>query len=274
MGLACRDDISVLARICELRVRIAHARENPMSERTPPASVRRRNRCVIMIRMLTLLACGCGPMTLGAGFAAAQGQVQSEASDTSEEAISKLEKSLTRSRWNVGNGQWQQFLPDMKTTNKARRTGNWVVTDDRTIITGGRGAQGALYVWKFDSRRREATISRYDRDEKYERAASRTSKRADSGKDRSVAQLRELVTDSKWDLGDGHWQQFLAEMKTTNEQNRTGNWVATDGNTALTGGRGTQGAIYIWKFDEMLNNAVITKYVRDPKYARSARRIR
>lgn len=210
----------------------------------------------------------------GAGVAAAQGQVQSEESDTSAEAISELEKSLTRSRWNLGNGQWQQFLPDMKTTNKAKLTGNWVVTDGQTIITGGRGAQGSLYLWKFDSRRREATIWKYARDEKYERDATRTSQLADSGKDRSAAQLRELVTDSKWDLGDGHWQQFLPDMKTTNELNRTGNWVATDGNTALTGGRGSEGAIYIWKFDEMLNTAVITKYVRDPKYTRSASRIR
>lgn len=243
-----------------------------MSRRTPPALIDRYNHCAIIIRILTLFAFGCGVTTLGGGLASAQEQATEN--DTSEEAILGLEKSLTRSRWNLGNGDWQQFLPDMKTTNKANRTGNWVVTDGQTIITGGRGTTGSLYVWKFDSRRGKASISKYIRDEKYERTASQTSQRSESDEEKDAAQLRELLTASKWDLGNGDWQQFLPEMKTTNKLNRTGNWVATDGTTALTGGRGSQGAIYIWKFNEMLSKAVITKYVRDAKYARSASRIR
>lgn len=245
-----------------------------MSEHVPPDSTRRRNHRAIIIQTLTLFACGWGLLTLGARLAAAQGQAKPTANDTSEQAISRLEKSLIRSKWNLGNGQWQQFLPDMKTTNRMKRTGNWVATDGRTIITGGRGAQGSLYVWKFDSRRGKATISKYARDAKYKRSASRTSPLTGSGNDRSVAQLRKLVTDSKWDLGGGHWQQFLPDMKTINKLSRTGNWVATDGNTALTGGRGSQGAVYIWKFDAMLKSAAITKYVRDPKSTRAASRIR
>ncbi|MBD3672039.1 MAG: hypothetical protein HUJ26_00820 [Planctomycetaceae bacterium] len=210
----------------------------------------------------------------GIGFVSAQEASKSEESQTIGQEIAELEKALTRSRWDLGKGEWQQFLPDMKTNNRLNRTGNWVVTDEKTALTGGRGDQGAIYVWKFDGRRRQAIIWKYNRDNKYERAASRSSQKTTSETAKGVDPLRKSLTDSTWDLGKGDWQQFMPEMKTTNRLNRTGNWVVTDEKTALTGGRGSEGAIYIWKFDETLKNATITKYVRDTKYSRSARRIR
>lgn len=238
------------------------------------APVHRCTRRVKLTRVLCLFVWGCGLTIVGAGPAAAQEQELAPENDTSEEAISRLERSLIRSKWNLGKGDWQQFLPEMKTTNKANRIGNWVVTDDQTIITGGRGSTGSLYVWKLDARKGNAAISKYVLDVKYERSASLTSQLSESEEETGVAHFRQLLTASKWDLGSGDWQQFLPELKTTNKLNRTGNWVVTDVNTVLTGGRGSQGAIYIWKFDKKLSKAVITKYVRDPKYARSASRMR
>ena len=92
--------------------------------------------------------------------------------------------------------------------------------------------------------------------------------------DKTIARVRASITDTKWDLGKGDWQQFLSGMKTTNRLNRTGNWVVTDEKTVMTGGRGSQGAVYIWKFDPKHRKATISKYVRDAKYKRSARRIK
>lgn len=93
--------------------------------------------------------------------------------DTSPETIAKVRKTLTGSKWDLGSGDWQQFLSDMKTTNQLSRTGNWVVTDEKTALTGGRGTDGAVYIWKFDPRLQKATISKYVRDVSYKRAAVR-----------------------------------------------------------------------------------------------------
>lgn len=93
--------------------------------------------------------------------------------DTSLETITKVRKSISGSKWALGNGDWQQFLSEMKTTNQLNRTGNWVVTDEKTALTGERGTDGAEYIWKFDPRQPKATIFKYVRDANYKRSAVR-----------------------------------------------------------------------------------------------------
>lgn len=115
----------------------------------------------------------CAGLLVGGHDAPQEKAAKPKVHDTSEKAISKVRKSVTGSKWNLGSGDWQQFLSDMKTTNQLSRTGNWVVTDNRTLLTGSRGAQGAVYVWKLDKSLRKATIQKYVRDPKYRRSATR-----------------------------------------------------------------------------------------------------
>ncbi len=96
-----------------------------------------------------------------------------EVNDTSDETIARVRRSLTGSKWNLGDGEWQHFLSDMKTTNQLDRTGNWVVTDGRTALTGGRGTEGAVYIWKFDANLQRATITKYTKEQDFSRRASR-----------------------------------------------------------------------------------------------------
>lgn len=93
--------------------------------------------------------------------------------DTNERAVKALRKRLEGTTWKTGSDAWVRFLSDMKTTNMLNRTGNWVVTDEKTVITGGRGPIGALYVWKLDKGVRRAEIHKYVRDKSYQNAGTR-----------------------------------------------------------------------------------------------------
>lgn len=131
--------------------------------------------------MLRLQTCAIVTAAFAAGLiasemtsqVAAQAQKPKLVHDTSPETIAKVRKSITGSKWDLGSGDWQQFLSDMKTTNQLNRTGNWVVTDEKTALTGGRGTDGAVYIWKFDPRLRRATITKYIKDSDYRRSAVR-----------------------------------------------------------------------------------------------------
>ena len=91
--------------------------------------------------------------------------------DTSERVVKALTEELEGTTWNTGPGLTIRFLSDMKTTNHLNRTGNWVVTDEKTIITGGRAPVGSLYVWKLDKNHRRAEITRFNLDKSYRNSA-------------------------------------------------------------------------------------------------------
>ncbi len=92
---------------------------------------------------------------------------------TDDETLARVRKSITGSKWNLGGSDWIHFLSDMKTTNHLNRTGNWVVTDAQTILTGGRGTTGSIYVWKLQKGNSKATIYKYNRDPKYRKTVTR-----------------------------------------------------------------------------------------------------
>ena len=92
--------------------------------------------------------------------------------NTSERVVKALREKLQDTTWRTGPDSWIRFLSDMKTTNMLDRTGNWVVTDEKTVITGGRGPVGALYVWKLDKSRRKAELTKFVRDKTYQKSAT------------------------------------------------------------------------------------------------------
>ncbi|QDU36158.1 hypothetical protein Mal4_04410 [Maioricimonas rarisocia] len=121
--------------------------------------------------LIALVSFAAGQMLSGDSPRA--GAQPPSANDTSPQAISRVRKALTGSKWDLGEGDWQQFLSDMKTTNQLNRTGNWVVTDEKTLLTGGRGLDGAVYIWKLDPKLQRAVISKYERVEGFQRKARR-----------------------------------------------------------------------------------------------------
>lgn len=81
------------------------------------------------------------------------------------------------------------------------------------------------------------------------------------------------IEGTTWDAGPKYLTRFLPQMKIQAvSSGNPGNWVATDPNTAIVGGRLASSSIYIWKFNEDFTRAHMMRLIPDPKGDKQARK--
>jgi hypothetical protein len=89
----------------------------------------------------------------------------------------------------------------------------------------------------------------------------------------ACAALTGRLEGTTWDAGPPYLTRFLPQMKVQSvASGNIANWVATDANTAIVGGRLASSSLYIWKFNEDFTRAHMMRLLPDSKNDKQARK--